>query len=148
MKNKLFDTFNKLPIVAQIAIVGFAGYGIYRGIKFLSKPRPQTYPLPAGGAGIPAVGYDQSGSPVAWNPKPLADELFSAFDGLFTPIHIKSAAVVKLLNLPTPDMLTAVYNTFNQIHGDGETLTEWIRSETPFPGQSDAVNRLISQGLQ
>lgn len=145
--SKIQQQWKELPTPAKIGIYAVGAFFLYKIVKNI-KNRPTIAPLPTGGSGIPAVGYDQSGSPVPWNPKPLADELFAAFDGLFTPLHIKSAAVVKLLNLPTPDMLTAVYNTFNQLHGDGDTLTEWIRSETPFPGQSDAIAKLTSINLQ
>lgn len=151
MKNKLLDTFNKLPIVAQIAIVGFAGYGIYRGIKYLSKPRPQQYPLPAGGAGIPTVGYTPTGQPITWNPEPLVDELHDVMDGLFTFSGTKDATWLKLAQLPSNDMVTAVYNRFNQKWGDGDTLTQWIRDEywtdVAGNGKQSALDRLTSLGL-
>jgi hypothetical protein len=147
MRKNLFSQFKELPTLLQIAIVGGAYYGIYRGIKFL-RNRPTVKPLPTGGQGIPATGYDSQGNPVAWSPQNISDQLFSALDGLFTPPHIKLAAVNRLYQLPTPDMLTAVYNDFNSRYGDGDTLTQWIKDELPFPGQSEAISKLQSAGLQ
>ena len=147
---KITDTFNRLPMVAQIAIVGAVGFGIWKGIKWL-RNRPTTYNLPQGGSGIPVTGYTPTGQPIAWNPEPLVDELHDVMSGLFTLTGSKDAAWQKLINLPSNDMLTATYNRFNTKWGDGNTLTQWIRDENYydyFTGVKDqAINRLTSAGL-
>lgn len=150
MKNKLVDKFGKLPLLAQIAILGASGYVIYRGVKFL-RTRPTLYPLPQGGQGIPVTGYTPTGAPIQWNPEPLVDELHDVMDGLFTLSGTKDAAWLKLVQLPSNDMVTAVYNRFNQKWGDGSTLTQWIRDENYYDfttGVKDqAINRLTAAGL-
>lgn len=146
MKTDISSQFTKLPSLLQIAIIGGAAFAVYKGIKMIRKI-PTMKPLPTAGQGIPATGYDSTGNPIPWSPKLISDELFSALDGLFTPPHIKLAAVSKLVQLPTPDMLTALYNDFNSRYGDGDTLTQWIKDELPFPGQPEAINKLQSIGL-
>ena len=150
MKKNLFSKFQELPTLLQIAIIGGAYYGIYRGIKFI-RNRPQQYQLPAGGAGIPITGYTPTGQPIQWNPEPLVDELHDVMDGLFTPTGTKDIAWTKLAQLPSNDMVVAVYNRFNSKWGDGDTLTQWIRDEY-WTGvvetvKHDALNRLTSLGL-
>ena len=48
-------------------------------------------------------------------------------------------------------MVVAVYNTFNETYGNGDTLTQWINDEywTDFAGdgKSLALQRLSSIGL-
>ena len=150
MKSKIVDRINKLPIVAQIAILGAAGYIVYRSVKWI-RNRPTTYNLPTGGQGIPTVGYTPAGQPIAWNPEPLVDELHYVMDGLFTLSGTKDAAWNKLIQLPSPDMLTAVYNRFNTKWGDGSTLTQWLRDEYYYDfttGVRDqAINKLETAGL-
>jgi len=149
--SKYLDQFNKLPLPVQIAIVGGAGFGIYKLVKYLTKPKPTTYQLPAGGAGIPVVGYNQQGQPIQWNPEPLVDELYDVMDGLFTLSGTKDAAWLKLAQLPSNDMVVSVYNRFNLKYGNGDTLTQWIRDEVwtdiAGTGKNDALNRLQSLGL-
>ena len=99
-------------------------------IRDRNKPAP--IPLPAGGAGIPTTGYNAQGQPIAWSPQPLSNELYSAMNGLGTFSGTKDEAWSKLAQLPTPDMVTAVYNDFNNRYGNGETLTQWIRNEVYY----------------
>ena len=147
-KKTIRDQFNELPLGLQIGIVSVLGYAGYRLYKRLTV---QTYTLPQGGAGLPVVGYTQGGQPQLWNPEPLVDELHNVMDGLFTLSGTKDAAWKKLLELPSNDMVTAVYNRFNVKHGAGETLTAWIRQENYYDvlsGVKDAVlNRLATIGL-
>ena len=148
---KLVDQFSKLPLPAQIAIVGGAAFGVYKLVKFITRPKPTTYVLPAGGAGIPVTGYNQQGQPIQWNPEPLVDELYDVMDGLFTFSDKKDQVFKKLATLPTNDMVVATYNRFNIKHGAGDTLTQWIDDEYWYDyldtGKSDALNRLRGLGL-
>jgi len=144
---KILKAVEKLPLPVQLLLLAGAGFGIYKGIKYIMKRTPVIKPLPTGGAGIPAVGFDQSGKPVAWSAEPLAAQLFAAFDGITSLPTTKSAAALALVQLPTKDMLTAVYNTFNQKYGDGDTLTQWIEDEWLFAGQTQALTKLRGAGL-
>lgn len=145
--------WNELPTIAKVAIIGGVGIGLYfltkRIIKNLNKP--PVFDLPQGGGGIPVVSYTPTGQPIQWNPQPLAAELFDVMDGLFTLSGTKDATWLKLAQLPSNDMVVAVYNTFNQTYGNGDTLTQWINDEywTDFAGdgKSLALQRLSSIGL-
>lgn len=142
--------WNNAPPLVKYAAIGAGAYFLYKAVKWI-RNRPTTYNLPAGGAGIPTTGYTPTGQPIAWNPKPLSDQLFNAMSGLFTTSGTKDEAWKALINLPTNDMLTAVYNQFNTDHGEGETLTTWIDSEyyyDYFTGVKDqALSRLRAAGL-
>lgn len=149
-KNNLWET---LPAVAKIAIIGGAGIALFfisrRIIKNFKKP--PKFDLPQGGGGIPVVTYTPTGQPVQWNPQPLAAELFNVMDGLFTLSGTKDAAWLKLAQLPSNDMVVAVYNEFNSQYGNGDTLTQWINDEywtdVGGDGKSLALQRLSSIGL-
>lgn len=93
----------------------------------------------------PQVDYPEGGEeiPANWSPVPLADELKDVMKGwAFT--GTKDATWIKLRDLPTDEMVIAVYNAFNQKYfslGYG-TLTQWIRDEwyyDYFTGVKDAV---------
>lgn len=137
---KFFNWFERQHPIAQVGMIAGAGYGVTQLVKaFKSAPAVQ---LPAGGAGLPVTGYNAQGQAIAWDPRPLSDELYSAMSGLGTFSGTKDEAWSKLANLPTPDMVTAVYNDFNARHGDGSTLTQWIRDEyyyDYFTGVRDAT---------
>jgi len=97
-------------------------YLIYRYIKN-TETGPQVQ-YPHGGSGIPA----------GWSPDALATELHDVMDGLFTMPVTKNEVWKKLYNLPTIDMMVAVYNAFGQKYfkeGNG-TLTDWIRGEVYY----------------
>jgi len=101
----------------------------YKGIKKLLE-KPPTVPLPTGGQGLPVTGYDPSGNPQIWSPRPLSQELYDTMSGLnWTGSDDNEQAWLKLLNLPTNDMVVSVYNDFNSQFGGGDTLTQWIRDE-------------------
>lgn len=84
----------------------------------------------------PQVDYPQGGDqiPQGWSPVPLADELHDAMDGIFTLSGTKDEVWKKLRDLPTDEMVIAVYNTFGQKYfGEGNgTLTQWIRDENYY----------------
>ena len=147
-KSKTLQQIEDLPIGVKFAILLVVGYAGYRIIKRLSIPQAT---LPQGGAGLPVVGYTQTGQAQLWNPEPLVDELYNVMDGLFTLSGTKDAAWRKLLELPSNDMVTSVYNRFNVKHGAGKTLTAWIREEDYYDylsGVKDAtLNRLTTIGL-
>jgi hypothetical protein len=97
----------------------------------------------------PQVVYPNGGNsiPQGWNPIPLAEELFDAMDGLFTLSGTKTAVWNKLLNLPTDEMIIAVYNAFNQKYfslGKG-TLVQWIRDEIYTDPFSDVKQNLLNK---
>lgn len=149
-KNNLWET---LPAVAKIAIIGGAGIALFfisrRIVKNFKKP--PKFDLPQGGGGIPVVSYTPTGQPVQWNPQPLAAELFEVMDGIFTLAATKDEVFLKLAQLPTNDMVVAVYNEFNTQYGNGETLTQWIDDEYNTliggDGQTLALEKLRSIGL-
>lgn len=100
-----------------VLIIG--GYLLYHAGKKNATPVEVKYPQ--GGNGIPA----------GWNPTPLIEELHDVMSGLFTLSGTKDLTWMKLRDLPTSDMITAVYNGFNQRYfkEDKGTLTQWIRDE-------------------
>ena len=103
-------------VFVLIIIIGV--YFYYRGKRNAEGPKV-TYP--EGGNAIPE----------GWSPLPLVSELHDAMDGLFTLMGTKDAAWTKLRDLPTDEMVIAVYDTYNQKYfrdGNG-TLTQWIRDE-------------------
>lgn len=104
-------------IVVIVLIIG--GYLLYRAGKKNATPPQVQYPQ--GGNGIPP----------GWSPEPLIEELHDVMDGLFTLSGTKDEAWKKLRDLASPDMITAVYNGFNQRYfkEDKGTLTQWIRDE-------------------
>ena len=64
--SKIQQQWKELPTPAKIGIYAVGAYFLYKIVKNI-KNRPTIAPLPTGGSGIPAVGYDQSGSPVPWS---------------------------------------------------------------------------------
>lgn len=95
-------------------------------------------PLPNNGNGIPA----------GWDPKPVANRVFTVLDGVWTAAATKEPVFQELYSL-TNDQLTAVYNAFNFLFsskGKG-TLTEWIRDDWNYSigGKRDPlIDRLVS----
>ena len=73
-------------------------------------------------------------------------------DGLFTASGTKDDTFLKLAQLPSDDMVTAVYNYFNTKYGDGKSLTDWINSEwwtnITGSGKEEALNRLNTLQLK
>ncbi len=117
----------KIPLWVYITIVivlflSIAAFFIYRAGKKNATPPKVNYPQ--GGAGVPQ----------GWDPTAIIDELYDVMSGGFTFSGTKDAAWIKLRDLATPDMVTAVYDGFNQKHfkdGNG-TLTQWIRDENYY----------------
>ncbi|MFD2581503.1 hypothetical protein ACFSR6_03315 [Pedobacter vanadiisoli] len=109
----------------------------------------------AGQTIIPDVPYiqDQGVITKSFNPNILAEELFNVMDGLFTLSGTKDAAFRKLYELPTDNMVIAVYNAFNSKYGskgDG-SLTKWINDEyyyDAFGYKNKVLARLKSLRLQ
>lgn len=95
-------------------------------------------PLPNGGTDIPAT----------WDPKPLANDLYTVMDGWFTLAITKEKVFVRMLDL-TAGQLVALYNAFNNLFsakGKG-TLTQWLRDElnvTTTSVRDSIVQRLVS----
>lgn len=95
-------------------------------------------PLPNNGQGIPT----------GWDPKPVANRLFTVLDGFWTAAATKEPVFQEAYSL-TNDQLVAVYNSFNGLFGSkGKgTLTEWIRDDWNFSigGKRDPlIERLVS----
>ncbi|WP_025142746.1 hypothetical protein [Pedobacter jeongneungensis] len=105
---------------------------------------------------IPDVPYidDQGVMTKNFNPNTLAEELFDVMDGLFTLSGTKDATFRKLYELPTDNMVIAVYNAFNTKYGSkgSGSLTKWISDEAYYNyglGYKDkAIKRLKSLRLQ
>jgi len=139
-----------LPTIAKAGILIGGGLLAYRGIKrFINKPAQVT--LPQGGSGLPVIGNTSTGAPVYWNPAELSKDLYNAMSGLFTLSGTKDAVWNKLADLPSGDMVTAVYNYFNKNYGGSDTLTQWIKDEYYYDitgsGREKALNRLSSLNL-
>jgi len=139
-----------LPPLVKGAILLGGGFIVYRGIKkIINQPKPIV--LPQGGAGLPVVGNTPTGAPVFWNPATLSKDLYNVMSGLFTLSGTKDQVWTKLAELPSGDMVTAVYNHFNTNYGEGETLTDWIKSELWYDitgsGKDMALARLASLNL-
>lgn len=148
---KISNFWNGLPTGGKVVVGAVATYGTYKGVKYL-RSRNRFVPLPNGGTGIPVTGYDGNGQPVSWSPVGLVDELYSAMSGLGTFTGTKDAVWTKIIQLPTNDMLTATYNSFNQDkRAGGETLTQWIDNEyyyDYFSGvKDDVLAKLRGAGL-
>jgi len=137
------------PLVKGVLILG-GGFIAYRGIKkIINQPKPIV--LPQGGAGLPVVGNTSTGAPVFWNPATLSKDLYNVMSGLFTLSGTKDEVWTKLGELPSGDMVTAVYNHFNTNYGEGQTLTDWIKAELWYDitgsGKDLALSRLASLNL-
>lgn len=104
-----------------------------------NKDKMERIDLPTGGQGIPP----------GWRPEPLAKELHTVMDGIFTMDSTKEATFSKLSTL-SKDQITAVYNSFNQMfsgEGDG-SLYQWIMDETDSgPNRGRALAALELNGL-
>ena len=145
------QTWKEIHPIGKTIIVLSSGALLFFGIRKIMK-RPVIATLPQGSKGLPVVSYTPSGSAVLWNPSPLVSKLYDAMHGLFTPSGTKDAVWTELAQLPTDDMLTAVYNEFNKKFGDGDTLTQWIRdeywSDITGSGKELALNRLSKANLK
>ena len=142
--------FADLPPLVKGAILLGGGFIVYRGIKKIIN-QPDPIKLPQGGAGLPVVGNTTTGAPVFWNPATLSKDLHAVMSGLFTLSGTKDQVWTKLGELPSGDMVTAVYNHFNTNYGEGETLTDWIKAELWYDitgsGKDLALARLASLNL-
>jgi len=147
MLKKLFAF---LPPHVKVAILLVCCFNVYCVIKKIIN-QPDPIKLPQGGAGLPVVGNTSTGAPVFWNPATLSKDLYNVMSGLFTLSGTKDQVWTKLAELPSGDMVTAVYNHFNTNYGEGETLTDWIKSELWYDitgsGKDLALSRLASLNL-
>lgn len=118
-------------ILVVVAIVFLVGKSM--GKKSQEKKQVK---LPDSGNGIPK----------GWDPRPLANEVFKNFKGVFTFASVKEVTLGKVFSL-SDDQLVALYNTFNREFSDnGDTLTKWLRDEynVAVGGVRDAVvDRLL-----
>lgn len=134
-------TYLWITISVLILIIIIAVYFYFRGKRNAEGPKV-TYPQ--GGNSIPA----------GWSPMPLVKELYDAMSGLFSFTGTKDQVWTKLRDMPTDEMVIAVYDTYNQKYfseGNG-TLTQWIRDENyydPISGVRDStLSRLQNLGLE
>jgi hypothetical protein len=99
-------------------------------------PPPIQAPLPNSGSGIP----------MGWEPGGLAKRLFDEMDGV--NFLYDNDLYLEFANLPTEDMVVAVYNTFNSLYGEGETLYEWMDGESSYGNGKDlAMARMKNLNL-
>lgn len=137
---KINVTFIVIAVTVLLLLVGLAWYFYRQGKKTATGP---VVKFEEGTAALPA----------GWSPVPLADELHDVMDGLFTLSGTKSKTWQKLYDLPTNDMVRAVYSAFNQKYfnkGKG-TLTQWIRDENYYDYttgiKEQVLNRLAQLNL-
>ncbi len=95
--------------------------------------------------------------PAGWDPNILADEVYQNTDTFFISNITQNKTFYNVANLPTDDMVVAVYNTYNTKYQskDSQTMTARIASitavEPDFMGgvggnRDSAVNRLRNTG--
>lgn len=117
------------------------GVGVlaYLGLRKLFAPTIRP-PRITGGKG--------TGIPAGWSPFPLAAQLHNEMEGINWG-GLDHRSWITLSDLPTDDMVVAVYKAFNQQYfneGDG-TLTKWITDEAGGSYRLLALNRLRSLQL-
>lgn len=132
---KFLKEYKALLIIA-ILTIGVMMFIYYKGKKSGAINIPDA-PYPDGTQGIPA----------GFNPNVLADELHSVMSGLFTLSGTKDKTWRKLLDLPTNDMVVAVYNTFNSKYGGlGKgSLTNWINDEYYYDFASGIKTKVLQR---
>ncbi|MCH7850942.1 MAG: hypothetical protein IH845_04840 [Nanoarchaeota archaeon] len=138
-KTVIGTLFVRNPIFA-VVLIGGTGFLAYLGLRKLFRPGGPRAPQITGGRG--------AGVPAGWSPYPLASKLKTEMTGLslFYPGSWRTLA-----ELPTDDMVIAVYKAFNEQYfnlGDG-TLTEWIMAEWQWAGttKQQVLTRLRSLQL-
>lgn len=130
--------FKKSPLVATGLVVG-VGVLAFFGLRKLFAPSVRP-PQIRGGKG--------RGIPQGWSPYPLAARLKNDMTGINWR-GLEPRSWIVLIELPTDDMVIAVYEAFNeQYFNEGEgTLTEWIRNEMGGANKQLALTRLTSLQL-
>lgn len=125
-----FVRYTAIALVV-VAVVFLVGKSVGK-----KKEEKKQVKLPNNGQGIPAN----------WDPKPLANEFYRLFNGVFTWASQKEVVMGKLFAL-TDDQLVAVYNAFNKHYHSGEgTLTKWLEDEfnvAPGGVRNALVERLV-----
>ncbi len=124
-------------IIIVIVLLLLIGLGIY----FYRQGKKNALP--------PKVKFEEGTNalPSGWRPEPLADELHQVMDESFTLTGTKDKAWQKLIDLPTNDMVRAVYNAYNDLYfeeGYG-TLTEWIKDEGYYDYTSGVKDKAIER---
>ncbi len=125
-------------IIVVVLVIWYAGK--QRGKSTAEGPQAE---YPEGGNEIPSN----------WSPEPIVSELYDVMSG-WALTGTKDSAWIKLRDLPTNEMVIAVYNVFNQKYfGEGYgTLVQWIRDEAYydyFSGVKEGtLARLQNLGLQ
>lgn len=134
---KVSKTHIYIAVAILVFLIVFAWYYYRKGKKTAEGPQIQ---YPQGGSSIPA----------GWSPVPLIEQLYSAMDGGSTLTGTKDTAWQAVLDLPTDEMIIAVYNGFNQkYYGEGDgTLTQWIRDERWYDYTSGVKSALLKKLLQ
>lgn len=122
-------------IIIVVFVLIIIGYLLYNAGKKNATPKDVKYPH--GGSGIPPD----------WSPVPMIEELHDVMNGMLTFTGTKDAAWIKLRDLASDDMVTAVYNGFNQRYfkdGNG-TLTKWIRDEKYYDFTSGVKDSTLAR---
>lgn len=121
-----------IAVLVILIVLGIFIY--YRGKKNASPPKVV---YPQGGEGVPA----------GWSPTPLVTKLYNTMSGFNIDKLSRDQTWIELANLPTDDMVVAVYSVFNQLHfkeGEG-TLTEWINDESTLGWPSGPKNLALKR---
>ncbi len=131
--------FNRSPVFTTV-IIGGVGLLAFLGLRKLFRPGIPPRPRIVAGTA--------TGLPEGWSPYPLATKLKTEMTGLSLTYP---GSWKTLANLPTDDMVIAVYNAFNEQYfnlGDG-TLVEWIMAEWQWAGttKQQVLARLSSLQL-
>ena len=106
-------------IVFAVIVIAFIAIVYFAGKKSGGKAKPvKAKKLPNSGSGIPQ----------GWNVDAYVQEFYDSFSGVFGSQEKKLTILSKMEGM-TDDQLTAMYNRFNQVHGDGDTLYDWINEE-------------------
>ena len=132
-----------LAIFAVVLFLWFSAKAAGKRKALAGKEKPKA--LPTAGEGIPAMGIDADGKPIAWDPTPLADALKDAilgWDWYFASENPEKVAAMTPLHTLSDDQLIAVWNSFNARHGNEQygNLRQWIEEDTwPSSAKVDVV---------
>ena len=101
-------------------LYGFGGVLLLILLIYLIEVwRKRPKPIEIDGSQVPE-GYDAS---------VLSNKLADALKPWSLDGYYKNEVLGELYNLPNDEMFKLVYKTFNEAHGEGETLRDWISSE-------------------
>jgi|SRR5690554_89206 len=136
--NKQPDTIKVVVVVVILIIILFL---LKRVKSFIEKPVVNW-------SNVPNVGTTPDGTPVKWNPDPLAREISENLEGYNFNTYPETAQ--KILDLQTDDQVKLLYNHYNSKYAqDYPTLTQLFENEwDDWSGNyRKVVSRLRGLGL-